>query len=65
MTNVQDLTDYFAQFWRYIAENFKDNDNILGYELLNEPWGGDIYTNPLEDVMPGNNNNNFLLPFYQ
>lgn len=51
MTNVGDLADKFARFWKFIAENFKDNDNILGYELLNEPWGGSIYKNSLEYLL--------------
>lgn len=33
-------------FWRRVAEEFKGNDGILGAELLNEPWAGDIYKNP-------------------
>ncbi|KRX07824.1 Glycoside hydrolase, superfamily [Pseudocohnilembus persalinus] len=64
MTNVGDLADKFARFWKFIAENFKDNDNILGYEFLNEPWGGSFYKNSLEELLPRNNNDNFLLPFY-
>ena len=32
--------------WSVVADYFKDDDNILGYELINEPWAGDIYADP-------------------
>ena len=41
--NYQGLLDKFAQFWGAVAERFADNEFILGYEILNEPWCGDVY----------------------
>ena len=39
------LLDQLAEYWGKVAEEFKDFSNILGYELINEPWaGGDIAT---------------------
>ena len=29
--------------WKQLARRFRGNPNILAYELLNEPWSGDIY----------------------
>ena len=33
----------FANVWREIANRFKNMPEILGYELMNEPWTGDFY----------------------
>jgi endoglycosylceramidase len=34
------LQDRFAAAWRHVAERFRGNANVLGYELMNEPWPG-------------------------
>ena len=33
----------FSNVWKQLARRFRGDPNILGYELLNEPWSGDIY----------------------
>jgi endoglycosylceramidase len=30
----------YGAFWARVAERFKDKPNLLGYDLLNEPWAG-------------------------
>lgn len=42
----------FAAFWRGLAEVFKDKKSILGYELINEPWVGNIFKD-LSLMLPG------------
>jgi endoglycosylceramidase len=37
------LQDRYAAAWRHVAERFKDNPNVLGYDLLNEPWPGSTW----------------------
>ncbi|XP_046846995.1 endoglycoceramidase-like [Xenia sp. Carnegie-2017] len=44
--NVDGLRDEWAKFWVKTAQTFKFYTNVLGYELINEPWPGDIYKNP-------------------
>jgi endoglycosylceramidase len=34
------LQDRYAAAWRHVAARFRDNPNVLGYDLLNEPWPG-------------------------
>ena len=34
------LQDRYAAAWRHVAERFRDDPNVLGYDLLNEPWPG-------------------------
>ncbi len=36
---------------------------ILGYELMNEPWTGDIYQD-LSLLLPGNAGGKLLEPFF-
>lgn len=65
LTNVDGLADKCANFWNVIAKYFKNEPNILGYELLNEPWGVSLWNEPLDFVWPGINNDKYLLPFYR
>lgn len=39
--NDEGILDRFGEFWRLIASSVGDYPNILGYELINEPWLGD------------------------
>jgi len=34
------LQDRYAAAWRHVAKRFRRNDNVLGYDLINEPWPG-------------------------
>jgi endoglycosylceramidase len=34
------LQDRYAAAWRHVADRFKNNRYVLGYDLLNEPWPG-------------------------
>jgi hypothetical protein len=32
-----------VRFWSFTANMFQNNSNIIAYELINEPWAGDVY----------------------
>lgn len=34
------LQDHFADMWKYVAERFKDKENLFGFDILNEPFPG-------------------------
>lgn len=33
--------------WKLVATHFKDEPNVIGYELINEPFYGEVGKNPL------------------
>jgi endoglycosylceramidase len=37
------LQDRYAAAWRHVAERFRSNASVLGYDLLNEPWPGSAW----------------------
>ena len=41
--NTDGLLDAWADFWRKTAAGFRDEKSVIGYELINEPFAGDIY----------------------
>eukprot|EP00090_Calanus_glacialis_P022185 TRINITY_DN34234_c0_g1_i1.p1 TRINITY_DN34234_c0_g1~~TRINITY_DN34234_c0_g1_i1.p1 ORF type:complete len:569 (-),score=125.49 TRINITY_DN34234_c0_g1_i1:70-1554(-) len=53
----------FANFWRQVAQRFKNDPAILGYELMNEPWTGDLYQDA-SLILPGNAGFELLEPFF-
>eukprot|EP00730_Choanoeca_flexa_P012819 TRINITY_DN4651_c0_g1_i2.p1 TRINITY_DN4651_c0_g1~~TRINITY_DN4651_c0_g1_i2.p1 ORF type:complete len:490 (+),score=60.13 TRINITY_DN4651_c0_g1_i2:23-1471(+) len=50
--NHDGLLDSFAAYWKLLATTFKPYNNIIGYELMNEPWAGDVIADPLL-LVPG------------
>jgi endoglycosylceramidase len=38
----QFLQDHYIRMWQKVASRFKDNPYVIGYDLMNEPWGGDL-----------------------
>jgi endoglycosylceramidase len=44
--NHDDLQVVFADYWTAIAKRFADSSAVLGYEILNEPFLGDIMGMP-------------------
>lgn len=44
--NYDNLGDAFASYWKVLAQQYANTNNILGYDLFNEPWVGDSYADP-------------------
>jgi len=63
--NTRGLQDEFAAYWQAVAAAFADSPYVLGYEIINEPWAGDIYKHPKALLEPGYADQNFLFPLYQ
>ena len=43
LTGGTGLQDSYAAAWRHVAERFKGDQHVLGYDLLNEPWPGSTW----------------------
>eukprot|EP00005_Dracoamoeba_jomungandri_P000139 CAMPEP_0174253230 /NCGR_PEP_ID=MMETSP0439-20130205/2606_1 /TAXON_ID=0 /ORGANISM="Stereomyxa ramosa, Strain Chinc5" /LENGTH=525 /DNA_ID=CAMNT_0015334145 /DNA_START=19 /DNA_END=1596 /DNA_ORIENTATION=- len=61
--NKYSLQDSFVGYWREVVKSMKETTGILGYELINEPWAGDIYKDPLL-LVPGYADSKNLAPLY-
>lgn len=48
-----------------MAIYFKNEQNIIGYDILNEPSGANLFKNPYAVIGAGFNNNFRLMPFYK
>ena len=53
----------WINFWEIVVSYFKNYSNLIGYELFNEPWAGDIYSQP-SLLYPGETDRKYLLPLY-
>jgi endoglycosylceramidase len=54
----------YAQFWGEIARRFKGNEAVLGLEIMNEPFAGDVFADPAL-FLPGVADRVHLAPFYE
>jgi len=50
--NKDGLLDAWAAMWSTVVTAFKGESHILGVELINEPWAGDVVHDPLL-LVPG------------
>ncbi|CAF4662508.1 unnamed protein product [Rotaria sp. Silwood1] len=61
--NVAGAVDSMSKFWRLIATTFGHYTNVLGYELINEPWAGNYFADAAL-LLPGIAGTKNLQPFY-
>lgn len=59
-TNHKDLQDHYIGMWQFVAERFKSNPRVIGYDLMNEPWAGDL----VKAFITGDFERNQLTAFY-
>ena len=61
--NIDGVQDQFAEFWKVVASYFKDEPNVIGYEVINEPYIANIYAD-IKYKDPKNNDIDHLTPLY-
>jgi endoglycosylceramidase len=61
--NRNRLQDKFARFWGTVAQQFAGNRFVLGYELINEPFLGDVWKHP-SLVFTTETDSRYLMPMY-
>jgi endoglycosylceramidase len=62
--NEDGVIDKFIKFWKVLATKFKNNKYVIGYDIWNEPWPGNLWTN-VSSLIPGWATENQILPFYK
>ena len=41
--NHEGIQDKMMDFWKVVAEKFKDNPTVAGYDVMNEPWVANLF----------------------
>eukprot|EP01006_Ploeotia_vitrea_P052081 TRINITY_DN67640_c7_g2_i2.p2 TRINITY_DN67640_c7_g2~~TRINITY_DN67640_c7_g2_i2.p2 ORF type:complete len:506 (-),score=27.93 TRINITY_DN67640_c7_g2_i2:2583-4100(-) len=57
------IQSYLEMHWATVAQWFKDEPNVLGYELINEPYLGSEWDDP-SVLKPGYTEKTYLQPLY-
>ena len=64
LKNEDGVADMFGLFWQRVASIFKNEPNVLGYEILNEPLAANWQRSKFDFILPGWGNNHLILGFY-
>lgn len=59
--NAAQFLDALGDHWEFVAKTFANNSYVLGYELINEPFFGDIFAHP-SLLLPGEGDRVNLAP---
>lgn len=62
-TNESGLLTSWGGFWSYVASSMGSMPSVLGYELINEPFAGNVFKNPTLYI-PGFADRLMLQPAY-
>jgi len=62
--NKNQVLDAFAQYWQTVAQRYLKRSNVIGYDLMNEPFAGDIFVKP-SLLIPGEADRLNLQPMYE
>ena len=62
--NVDGIQDALGDFWGNVSATFVNNDAVLGYELINEPFMGDLWLD-LMQLHTGHADYHNLQPMYE
>jgi len=62
--NQDGIRTSFAKMWQQAARYFANVTNVLAYEILNEPWVGNIFVDPTLLLPFGKGDKQNLVPLY-
>lgn len=63
--NVEGIQDSWVKFWQIVAAYFASHPSVIGYELINEPWAGNMYADPGYVLRGGLGDVKNLVPMYE
>ncbi|MBW3595594.1 MAG: cellulase family glycosylhydrolase [Actinobacteria bacterium] len=63
--NDDNLWQEYADAWAYVAERFRDEPNLIGYDFLNEPWPGAQYESCMNPAGCPQFDTEYLQPFME
>ena len=52
-------------FWRVVSTRFESNPNVIGYDIFNEPWPANLYTEEMLFFSPTRFDSERLYPIAQ
>ena len=58
------LNNHATQSTLYFFRRFKNFDSVIGYELMNEPFAGNVFEEGHLKILPGIAGEENLVPFY-
>ena len=64
-TNKDGLLDKMFDFWTTVATRFSNNPNVIGYDILNEPWPSNMYKDASLFFKPHKFDRDVLFPVAQ
>lgn len=63
--NKYDIQEKFTNFWKTVANYFKGDEYVVGYDLWNEPFPGGLFDTPLHWIYPSNADMEQIMPVYR
>jgi len=62
--NENGVQDKFAAFWQHVAKRFDRNPNVIGYDIINEPFTANMYKDSMLFADRKKFDREVLTPFY-
>ncbi|KAL0232264.1 hypothetical protein PCE1_002606 [Barthelona sp. PCE] len=62
--NINNIQEHFVNMWTAVVKHLRNCDYTLGYEIINEPFIGDIFNKP-HLLKPGAADHENLMPLYK